>query len=136
MKYRFDLVFSYWIFAWFIFHIVGWVRASPKLALLFGLTANTIMLLVTLYFQNSAYLFILINIAIKVVPLYMVRNEVIQWREDILRLAGLFAVFLFWNWGMGVNLSTKASRQWSLLKSGEIDPAFSPGISLLHAILR
>jgi hypothetical protein len=37
---RLDIIFSYWIFAWYLCYVFKWTHYSPKLALLFGLIEN------------------------------------------------------------------------------------------------
>ena len=43
--YRFDLLFSYWIFIWYLLYIFEIIDASPKLALIVGLIENAMLLL-------------------------------------------------------------------------------------------
>ena len=41
---RVDLVFSYWIYAWFILYFLNYIKYSPKFALTLGLLDNIVML--------------------------------------------------------------------------------------------
>jgi hypothetical protein len=78
---RTDLVFSYWIYVWFILYVFKITSYSPKFALILGLVDNIIMLLLMIYFGSKGktiLLFIIINTFIKVIPIYYLRNEVIK----------------------------------------------------------
>lgn len=95
---RFDLVFSYWIYFWFILYNFNITNFSPKFPLILGLIDNLIMLVLMLIFGTSSrtiFYFILINTFIKVVPLYYLRNEPIRMR-DIYFTIILFIVFIVW----------------------------------------
>ena len=41
---RVDLVFSYWIYVWFIIYFLNYTEYSPKFALTLGLLDNIVML--------------------------------------------------------------------------------------------
>ena len=61
---RFDFVFSYWIFAWYLLYMAKIVQPSPKLVILLGIIENTALLLgMILYGSNLRTIssFILIN---------------------------------------------------------------------------
>ena len=95
---RADLVFSYWIYFWYILYAFRITHFSPKFPLLLGLIDNIIMLLLMLMYGTSKetiFYFIIINTLIKVVPLYYLRNESIKWR-DIYFTVFLFIVFVGW----------------------------------------
>ena len=51
---RADLVFSYWIYAWFILYACKYLKYSPKFALILGLADNAVMLLLMCLFGTSA----------------------------------------------------------------------------------
>ena len=96
---RFDLVFSYWIYAWYLlyaFNII--ISYSPKFALLLGLLENLIMLLLMLLYGTSKetiFYFILINTFIKGLPLYYLRHQSIQ-LKDVYFTGCLFVLFIVW----------------------------------------
>jgi hypothetical protein len=95
---RADLVFSYWIYLWYILYAFRITYFSPKFPLLLGLIDNLIMLLLMLMYGTSKetiFYFIVINTLIKVMPLYYLRNEPIKWR-DIYFTVFLFIVFVIW----------------------------------------
>jgi len=95
---RADLVFSYWIYAWFLLYTFQFVHYSPKFALILGLIDNIIMLILMLQFGTKGktiFFFIIINTFIKIIPLYYLKNQKIQ-MKDIYFTCGLFAIFIVW----------------------------------------
>jgi len=98
MEIRIDLVFSYWVYIWYIIYILKLIKYSPKFAILMGLIDNIILLYLMLIYGTSKYsifVFIFINMFIKVVPLYNLRNENII-LTDVYFTIFLFIVFIFW----------------------------------------
>jgi hypothetical protein len=97
-KLRFDLIFSYWIFIWFIFYQLNLIKFSPKFALIIGLIENFIMLIMMLLYKTqieTIFYFVIINTFIKVIPLYYLRNNDINW-NDIYFTIILFIIFIVW----------------------------------------
>lgn len=95
---RADLVFSYWIYFWYILYAFKITNFSPKFPLILGLIDNIIMLILMLMYGTSKrtiFYFIIINTLIKIVPLYYLRNESIR-TKDIGFTIFLFAVFFIW----------------------------------------
>jgi hypothetical protein len=95
---RFDLIFSYWIFIWFLIYKLKWIIYSPKFAILLGLIENLFMLIMMFLFETrmeSILYFITINIFIKIIPLYYLRNDIIDWK-DIYFTLFLFFLFVIW----------------------------------------
>jgi hypothetical protein len=95
---RADLVFSYWIYLWYILYAFKITIFSPKFPLILGLIDNIIMLLLMLVYGTSRetiFYFIIINTLIKVVPLYYLRNEPLKLR-DIYFTCFLFILFVGW----------------------------------------
>ena len=95
---RADLVFSYWIYAWYILYAFKITSYSPKFALILGLIDNIVMLsLMFLYgtSRRTIFYFIVINSLIKAVPLYYLKDVPIQTR-DIYCTAVLFMIFVIW----------------------------------------
>jgi hypothetical protein len=93
-----DLVFSYWIYFWFLLYILRIIQYSPKFALILGLIDNIIMLFLMLNFgtkKKTILYFILINTFIKIIPLYLLRNERIKMR-DIYFTIVLSFLFVLW----------------------------------------
>ena len=95
---RADLVFSYWIYVWFILYVFKITIYSPKFAIILGAIDNFIMLtLMFLYGTSSKSItyFIIINTFIKVLPLYYLRTQQMK-LNDIYFTGGLFVVFIIW----------------------------------------
>ena len=95
---RADLVFSYWIFTWYLLYISKIVNYNPKFAILIGIIDNTIMLLMMIYFGSNMYtifMFIIINTFLKIVPYYTLWNKKIE-RKDIIVTLFLFIIFIIW----------------------------------------
>jgi hypothetical protein len=95
---RFDFVFSYWIIVWFLLFEFKWTNLNPKVALGIGLIENIGLLFLMIFYQNSVtqiLLFCFINLFLKVLPLWIVRNTSIH-TKDVLFLMALFLVYIFW----------------------------------------
>jgi hypothetical protein len=95
---RMDFVFSYWIYAWYILYKLGITSYSPKFPLIIGLIDNLAMLFLMLSYGTTSrtiFYFIVINMLIKVVPLYDLKKETIQ-MKDVLACMVLFMAFLAW----------------------------------------
>lgn len=96
---RFDLVFSYWIYAWYLLYAFNiYTSYSPKFALLLGLIENIIMLILMLVYGTSKetiFYFILINTLIKGLPLYYLMGQPI-YLKDVYFTCALFVLFIIW----------------------------------------
>ena len=95
---RADLVFSYWIYVWYILYAFKATIYSPKFSLILGVIDNLIMFVLMLMYGTSRrtiFYFIVINTLIKIVPLYTLRNEPLKGR-DIYFTAFLFGIFVAW----------------------------------------
>ena len=95
---RTDLVFSYWIFFWYLLYALKLTKYSPKFALLFGIIDNIILLVLMIAFGSSKrtiFYFILINTLIKGLPYYTLIKEPIK-LSDIYFTGLLLLVFVIW----------------------------------------
>jgi len=95
---RIDLVFSYWIYTWYLLYACKIISYSPKFPLILGLIDNIVMLFLMIYYSSSKKtisFFIIINTLIKIVPLYYLRNEEIR-LNDIYFTCILFVIFILW----------------------------------------
>lgn len=95
---RADLVFSYWIYLWYIIYMFNFIKYSPKFALIIGLIDNIIMWLLMFLVGTSLksiLYFILINVVIKVIPIYTLINERIK-LKDVLFTFLLSVIFVIW----------------------------------------
>lgn len=95
---RFDLVFSYWIYIWYILYAFKITTFSPKFPLILGLIDNIFMFILMILYGTSKrtiFYFIVINTFIKAVPLYYLRHEKIR-MKDVYFTAILFVIFVLW----------------------------------------
>ena len=93
-----DLVFSYWIYMWYLLYFFRITSFSPKFPLLLGAIDNIVMLFLMLLYGTSRetiFYFIVINTCIKIVPLYFLRHEPIR-MKDIYFTVFLFGLFVLW----------------------------------------
>lgn len=111
LRYRFDLVFSYWIFAWYLLYISGFINYNPKLVLTIAIIENLCVLGIMLFIIKSPLetilKFIGINMIIKVIPLYTVWKDKINWRNDLCMIFGLFLIYLCWSYLFGHKIYSK-----------------------------
>jgi hypothetical protein len=95
---RIDLVFSYWIYVWFLLYFLKYTIYSPKFALTLGVLDNIGLLFFMLIWGTSIKTigwFLIINIFIKGIPLYFLRNDPYK-RKDIYFTLGLFGMYIIW----------------------------------------
>lgn len=137
--YRFDYVFSFWIFLWYLLHIFGLVKPSPKLVLLLGFFENLISFVILLFLANDIQrlmrLFVL-NIFIKLIPVVTVWSEKIDLYKDLFLIYAVFAVYVFYI--HIVNQTTVWDIYEKLYRNileGRNDPEVNPGTSFMHDFL-
>ena len=95
---RFDFVFSYWIFLWYILYILKLVIYNPKWGLTISLIENTFALALMIFYKNSfinIFLFCFINLFIKILPLWTLRKTKYE-INGIYSLIILFCIYLLW----------------------------------------
>jgi len=103
---RFDFVFSYWIFAWFILYELKIIQFNPKIALIMALITTLIEVFMMIYFNNSffnIFLFSFINFIMKVLPLWILRKSEYK-IIDVYAFIGLFIIYLVWLFINHVNI--------------------------------
>ncbi len=111
---RFDLVFSYWIFTWYVFYIFKIVKYNPKWGLTIALIENIGLLYLMFYYKNSwinIFLFCFVNFFIKILPLWTIRNTKYD-MNGIFSLIGLFIIYLIWLLLNNIQLDIKKSYNW------------------------
>lgn len=131
-KYRFDLVFSYWIFTWFLLYYFKIIQYSPKLALCISIIENVILFCVMLFISNVSWMvlvkFLLINTIIKIIPIYLVWKDEINWLQDIIKILSLFFVYVIW-----VYLNMKTENIFEIINT---IVNYRPGIQLLDLLIK
>lgn len=123
MQSRFDFVFSYWIFVWSLLYNNKLVSYNPKFALFIALFANIIKLFTMIYYKNSLIyivLFILIQLCIKIYPLWTLRNTSIGIPE-ILSSIVVFIIFNFWLWLNNESLIELTKKGHEAVKQNKIN---------------
>ena len=95
---RIDLVFSYWIYFWYILYAFKFTNFSPKFPLIIGLLDNIVMFFMMLAYGtsfNTIISFLFINTIIKAIPLYNLKNEQIKIKDIIFTVVLLF-IYIIW----------------------------------------
>ena len=134
---RFDYVFSYWIFAWYILYELKIVDYNPKFALLLGIIENIIILLFMFYYNNSLiyiFLFCVINFFIKVIPLWRLRNINYD-NYDIIASIGLFIIYFGWLVFNRVNISVMIKNSVDSIKNNKTNMPFIYYVSKMFRFL-
>ena len=131
-KIRFDLVFSYWIFVWFLLYSFKMTHHSPKIALIFSLIENFILFMFMLggisTWRNIVY-FLFVNFIIKIIPFYFVMNDKLKW-DDFYFLLVIFSLYLIW---IGINVYiTDGKIQINTIESVLQNKNMTPGMYILH----
>jgi hypothetical protein len=100
-----DLIFSYWIFVWYLVYIFGIDKTyNPKFALILGLIQNSFTLFLLLYYRTKIKLtifYFIMMLLLKIIPLYTVWNSISLWnttiyKKDVIASIVLFTIYLFW----------------------------------------
>ena len=107
---RMDYFFSYWILIWFlIYYFITKISIihtktkttirnnfNPKFALYIALFENICRFIYLLFYNPTISLilkYILMIFVLKVIPLYLVKEEKIVLPKDLLPISGLFVVY-------------------------------------------
>lgn len=140
MAQRVDLVFSYWIFAWFLVYLAYPRIVSPFMALVVGSVDNLIMLLLMIVYRIpwlQIAVFVLVNLVIKVAPLWwLVYHDVsIDYVRQIVWFIGLFALYSVWLWMNRRSYWGSITNFFSGLSNGTAEDVFTPHVQrLLHLL--
>ena len=132
---RLDLIFSYWIFAWYLLYITKITTYSPKFIIILGIIENMILLFFMI--QNGSTIetiikFIVINTFIKIVPYYTIRNDKIR-EKDILACVIIFIIYIIW---LYINKETLLKKYDNIYKSLIQNKNDTPGMIMLNFILK
>jgi len=143
---RFDFLFSYWIIVWFfLFYftpekstapISQWIRKylNPSLGFYVAFMENTATLLLLIIYNPDAWLifkFICMIALLKGIPLYLLQNYPIHWKQDTLVFVvvfGIYNLYLAWN---GTSLYGVYERTITSIKTGDDK---TPLYALIHSI--
>jgi hypothetical protein len=94
-----DLIFSYWIYLWYILYIFKVVKYNPKLAIICGMIENLVIFLLMCIYNTKkilVVLFIIMFVILKLIPLYTIWNDNIKFNDDIKNTSLLFIIYLVW----------------------------------------
>ena len=92
-----DLIFSYWIFAWYILYILKLIHYSPKIWVIIALFYILFIIIYMIYKKKIYFtlLFSIMTIITKVIPLYTIRNDKYNIKDFIFGIL-LFIIYLCW----------------------------------------
>jgi len=93
-----DLIFSYWIFVWYLLYYFGFVSFNPKFAIICGIVENLFIMILMIYYQTRIkliLLFLIMFFILKVFPIYTIWREKVR-ISDISATIALFGIYLFW----------------------------------------
>jgi len=93
-----DLLFSNWVFIWFILYLCKIIPYSPKLIILIGFLV-VIGILFYLFNNNASKYnilkFITLNLFMKAIPLIILYNDLIIY-DDFIFSTFIFIIYLLW----------------------------------------
>ena len=95
---RFDFLFSYWIFLWYLLYEFRFTTYNPKIALVLGILENIILFGVMFYVNHSwiqLIRFCFTNTILKIIPLWTLWNTPYRWK-DFYAFFVLFVTFIGW----------------------------------------
>lgn len=129
-----DLIFSYWIFTWFIIYYFFKIPYNPLIALYIGLFFNSLQFSQFLYYGNyyKSFLFLIANVFLKIIPICLISHTKIN-KRDIYALIALFGIYLIYIYF--IDFSLKKAIQYSNfnVKNKKI---FTPLMSTIDKILQ
>ena len=128
MEDRFDYVFSYWLFAWWILYALKVTRYSPALWLWVAVVFEVFLFFTLIHHQYPVWyvtLFVIINLVIKGGPLWSMRRET---PRGIMPGLLLFLTYVAWLHVNGESVSTVTGRASSQIEKRK---PFSVGINQL-----
>ena len=133
---RFDFVFSYWIFAWYIFYALGVTSYSPKAFLILSVSINILIFLLMIYYKNSLIfiaLFVIANFIIKVAPIFFLRSVSIKPRDYYAGI-GLFIIYNLWLNINGTSFTKIMTNQYDAIVKNEARTPFMYYVANLFSI--
>jgi len=129
-----DLVFSYWIFFWYIlyiFHIKN--KYNPKFGIILGIIENLILLFFMLFYKTKLKLvvfFFIMLIIMKIIPFLTLIKTKIN-KKDIFMTFFLFILYIVWLNINNMNLYDLYNKSYDLIHNKK--DSF-PGVYLFNSI--
>ena len=129
-----DLIFSYWIYLWYILYIFKVVKYNPKFAIICGMIENLIILLLMCIYNTKkilVVLFIIMFVILKLIPLYTIWNDNIKLYDDIKNTSLLFIIYLLWIHLNQLNITDALTNSKNLILYNKNT---MPGMTILQYI--
>lgn len=129
-----DLIFSYWIYLWYILYIFKVVKYNPKFAIICGMIENLIILLLMRIYNTKKILivlFIIMFFILKLIPLYTIWNDNIKLNDDIKNTSLLFIIYLVWIHLNQLNITDALTNSKNLILYNKNT---MPGMTILQYI--
>ena len=129
-----DLIFSYWIYVWYILYLFKVVHLNPKFAILCGMVENMCILSAMLLYHTKkilVVLFLVMFFILKLFPLYTIWSAKIKWKEDITNTLVLLFIYLIWIRLNRITLSDAMATTKNLILHNKNT---MPGITLLERL--
>ena len=131
-----DLIFSYWIYLWYILYIFKVLKYNPKFAIICGMIENLIIFLLMCIYNTKkilVVLFIIMFFILKLIPLYTIWNDNIKLNDDIKNTSLLFIIYLVWIHLNKLNLTDALTSTKNLILYNKNT---MPGMTILQKILK
>ena len=98
MIFRWDYIFSYWIFFWYLLYTFKLTNKNPLIAFIFGLIENLFVLLAMIFYGSKYAWRFLINIFIfKCVPIYFLTRKSYNIKiKDAWFTLWIFSIYVIW----------------------------------------
>jgi hypothetical protein len=132
---RFDFVFSYWIFAWYMLYALRVTSYSPKAFLILSVSINIFIFLLMIYYKNSILyisLFIIANFIIKVIPILLIHHIPIRTRDYYAGVV-IFLIYNIWLYINGTSFFEIMHNQYmAILKNDARTPFMHYIVKLLN----
>ena len=93
IPYRFDLLFSYWIFAWYLLYMFNVVSVAPKLT---NILAIIVIVCYMISINVSPWKVVLFISLMKGIPLWTLRNKQMQIWNELIIASILLVSYVTW----------------------------------------
>ena len=93
-----NLIFSYWVFFWFLLYLINLIKIAPTLFIYLGLVLNALELVYFVVAKSPPYniiKFAIINIILKAIPLWFVYGRPITLTEIKISIL-VFMLYMVW----------------------------------------
>lgn len=94
----YDLLFSYWLFLWFLMYYFHVIHYNPKWMFILAMIYISIIIIIMIYKNLSTikiFIFFMLAIIFKVIPFYLIRNDSMKLKDIIFGIV-LFFIYYLW----------------------------------------